>query len=123
MHSALVKRTKPLTVTFYKTDSGREPVRDWIVSLTDDQRKTVGTDIRKAQPEWPIGLPHVRPLGAGLHEVRSNFPEGIARTLFLVDGEEMILLHGFIKKTQKTPPDDLALARKRKKNDEKHQKN
>jgi phage-related protein len=108
-------------VIFFKTDSGREPVRDWIMSLTDEQRKTVGTGIRKVQSEWPIGMPHVRSLGDGLHEVRSNFPDGIARTLFyIVDGGRMILLHGFTKKTQKTPRDDLALAKKRKKIHETH---
>lgn len=106
---------------FYKTAAGREPVRDWLMLLTKEQRKTVGVDIWKTQSEWPVGMPQVRALGDGLHEVRSNFSAGIARTLFYVDQRNMILLHGFIKKTQKTPEDDLALARKRKKDHEQNQ--
>jgi phage-related protein len=93
-----VKRAEPLTVLFYKTAAGREPVRDWLMLLTKEQRKTVGVDIWKTQSEWPVGMPQVRALGDGLHEVRSNFSAGIARTLFYVDQRNMILLHGFIKK-------------------------
>ena len=88
------------------------------MTLAKEQRKTVGVDIWKAQSEWPVGMPHVKSLGEGLHEVRSRFAEGIARTLFYMDEERMILLHGFIKKTQKTPLNDLELARKRKKDHE-----
>ena len=76
----------------------------------------MGLDIWKAQSEWPIGMPHVRPLGDGLFEVRSNLPQGIARAIFFVDEQEMIILHGFIKKTQKTPSEALNLAKKRKRN-------
>jgi phage-related protein len=74
------------------------------------------------QSEWPIGMPHVRSLGKGLFEVRSSLPNGIARVLFIVDGDEMVLLHGFIKKTQKTPPEALALAEKRRRDYEENQK-
>ncbi|MDZ4789172.1 MAG: type II toxin-antitoxin system RelE/ParE family toxin [Blastochloris sp.] len=66
-------------------------------------------------------MPHVRSLGEGLHEVRSGFPEGIARAVFYVNKENLVLLHSFVKKTQKTPADDLALARKRKKDHEQNQ--
>jgi len=71
-------------------------------------------DIWKVQSEWPIGMPQVRPLGNGLHEARSSLPQGIARVLFTIDGDEMVLLHGFIKKTQKMPSEALALAEKRR---------
>ena len=115
-----MNRNKHLDVIFYKTAAGVEPVRDWLMTLTKEERTTVGVDIWKVQSEWPIGMPHVRPLGDGLHEVRSNFTSGIARTLFCINKEKMILLHGFIKKTQKTPTKELAIGKKHKKNHENH---
>jgi phage-related protein len=66
-------------------------------------------------------MPHVRPLGNGLHEVRSSLPVGIARVLFVAIGEDMVLLHGFVKKTRKTPPEALALAEKRRRDYEQNQ--
>src|SRR5476649_312294 len=98
-----MERSSPLTAVFYRTASGNEPVREWLQSLTKTEKFRIGVDIWKVQSEWPIGMPHVRPLGDGLHEVRSNLPHGIARVLFAVDSDDMILLHGFIKKTQKMP--------------------
>jgi phage-related protein len=117
-----VERLEPLDVVFYKTSTGNEPVREWLKSLPKADRAQIGADIRKAQSEWPIGMPHVRSLGKGLQEVRSNLPDGIARTIFFVESDEMILLHGFIKKTQKTPAELLDLALKRKRNYEQTQK-
>ena len=67
-------------------------------------------------------MPHVRSLGDGLHEVRSSLPHGIARVLFIVDGDVMVLLHEFIKKTQKTPPEALASAEKRRRDYEQNKK-
>jgi len=109
-----MERSTPLVAVFYRTSAGNEPVREWLQSLTKPEKFRVGVDIWKVQSEWPIGMPHVRPLGSGLHEVRSSLPQGIARVLFAVDGDEMVLLHGFIKKTQKTPQEALALAEKRR---------
>jgi phage-related protein len=109
-----MERSEPLDVIFYKTTAGNEPVREWLRSLPKADRAQIGIDIWKAQSEWPIGMPHVRALGKGLHEVRSNLPDGIARTIFFVEESEMVLLHGFIKKTQKTPAEVLDLALKRK---------
>jgi phage-related protein len=111
-----MERGQSLTAFFYRTPSGNEPVREWLKSLTKTEKFRIGVDIWKIQSEWPVGMPHVRPLGNGLYEVRSHIPEGIARILFIIDGGEMILLHGFIKKTQKTPPEVLALAEKRRRN-------
>jgi phage-related protein len=70
---------------------------------------------------WPIGMPISRPLGDGVYEVRSRLAQDrIARVLFYIDKRgRMVLLHGFIKKTQKTPDEDLELARGNKK---KHQR-
>ena len=109
-----MERFTPLVAVFYRTASWNEPVREWLKSLTKEEKFRVGVDIWKVQSEWPIGMPHVRPLGGGLHEVRSSLPQGIARVLFIVVGGEMVLLHGFIKKTQKTPQEALALAQKRR---------
>ena len=109
-----MERSTPLTAVFYRTASGNEPVREWLQSLTKPERFRIGVNLWKVQSEWPIGMPHVRPLGDSLHEVRSSLPHGIARVLFVVDGGDIVLLHGFIKKTQKTPPDALALAEKRR---------
>ena len=95
--------------------SGREPVRAWLKALDSDDRKIIGEDIKDVEFSWPIGMPLCRSLGTGLWEVRSNLPRGrIARVLFCIHGGRMLLLHAFIKKTQKTSAADLDLARKRR---------
>ena len=107
---------KRLPARFYRSDSGREPVREWLKSLNAEDRRIIGEDIKDVEFSWPIGMPLVRSLGRGLWEVRSNLPHGrIARVLFCVERECMVLLHGFMKRTQKTPPQDLDLAIRRKK--------
>lgn len=73
-------------------------------------RKSIGADIKTVQFGWPIGMPVVRKLDAGLWEIRSSIPEGIARVFFTVVGKEMVLLHGFVKKSQATPKAHLDLA-------------
>ena len=101
---------------FYQTPSGREVVLDWIRSFSAEDRKTIGEDLRTVQIGFPLGLPLCRNLGDGLWEVRSSLTGGrIARVLFAVEHGAMVLLHGFIKKSQKTPKQDLDLALKRKK--------
>jgi phage-related protein len=100
---------------FYTTGSGREPVREWLKSLTEADRRVIGEDIKDVEFSWPIGMPLCRNLGRGLWEVRSNLSGGrIARVLFSNHSGCMVLLHGFIKKSQKTPAADLDLALKRK---------
>jgi phage-related protein len=105
---------RPLPCAFYRTSAGNEPVREWLKSLPENQRKQVGTDIKAVQFGWPLGLPLVDSLGDGLWEVRSRLPSRIARTIFVVQDETIILLHGFIKKTRATPAHELDLARRRK---------
>jgi len=91
-------------------------VRDWLLELTLDDRRIAGHDIQTVEFGWPIGMPVCRPIGNGLYEVRSSLSDGrIGRVLFCISNDEMVLLHGFIKKTQKTPAADLSLARKRMK--------
>ena len=100
-----------LSARFYRSATGNEPVRDWLLQqVSPAARKAIGADIKTVQFGWPIGMPVVRKLESGLWEVRSHIPEGIARVLFTVAGARMVLLHGFVKKTQATPKADLALA-------------
>lgn len=107
---------KRLPARFYRSDSGREPVREWLKGMEVEDRKVLGEDIKDVEFSWPIGMPLVRSLGQELWEIRSNLSRGrIARIIFCVAQGSMILLHGFIKKTQKTPQHDLELALKRKK--------
>ncbi len=107
---------KRLPAVFYQLPSGREPVRDWLKQLDKKDRKALGEDIKDVEFSWPIGMPLCRALGKGLWEVRSDLAGGrIARVIFCVSGSRMILLHGFVKKTQKTPAADLELALGRKK--------
>jgi phage-related protein len=109
-----MKAERPLNVVFFKTDTGNEPVREWLKSLPREDCKIIGTDILTVQYAWPVGKPLVDNLGDGVWEIRSRLANRIARTLFVVVNEEIVLLHGFIKKQQKTPADELALAKKRK---------
>lgn len=109
-------RLTEIPVVFYRTTGGVEPVREWLRSLPDDDRRKIGTDLATVQLGWPIGMPLCRSLGDGLWEVRSKLPSRrLARVLFFVHEGKIGVVHGLIKKTQKTPPDDLALARKRMK--------
>jgi phage-related protein len=110
-----MKAERPLKVVFYQTGTGHEPVREWLKDLTKEERKTIGADILTVQYAWPVGKPLVDNLGDGIWEIRSRLPNRIARTLFAVVDEEIVLLHGFIKKQQQTPQQELALAKKRKK--------
>ena len=108
-----------LDVVFYQTGSGNEPVREWLRGLSKADKRAIGSNIKTVQYGWPIGMPVVRKLDAGLWEVRSRLDQRISRILFTVDDDTMVLLHGFIKKSQKTPKEDLQLAKDRKANLEK----
>ena len=102
-----------LSVVFFRTGSSNEPVREWLRSLPCDERRIIGEDIKSVQFGWPLGMPLVRKLDKGLWEVRSRLPGRIVRVLFATNRDQMILLHGFIKKSQKTPKEDLELAKTR----------
>ncbi len=102
-----------LRVVFFRASGGSEPVREWLKGLPRADRKTIGEDIKTAQYGWPLGMPLIRKLEPGLWEVRSRITDGIARVVFTVDGGVMVLLHGFIKKSQKMPSAELKTARRR----------
>lgn len=102
-----------LDVRFYATELGAEPVREWLKLLPAIDRKTVGEDIKTVQFGWPLGMPLVRNMGGGIWEVRIRLDNRIARVLFVLEGSTMVLLHGFIKKSQDTPKPDLDLAKDR----------
>ena len=94
--------------------SGREPVRDWLRARSDADRKVLGEEIRTVQLGWPLGMPVVRKLEADLWEIGVQLASATARLLFTVLHDEIVLLHAFMKKSQRTPGDDLALARQRR---------
>lgn len=110
-----MERKTPLEVNFYKTESGKEPVREWLSSLTKDDKKVIGEDIKTVQFGWPLGMPLVEKIEPNLWEVRTRLKDGIARILFTLISQKIIIVHGFIKKSKKIPKDDLELAIKRMK--------
>jgi phage-related protein len=103
-----------IPVVFYRTPSGTEVVRDWLRNLDPGDRAALGQDLMRVQYRWPVGMPLCRSLGAGLWEMRSDLPSRrIARIIFSIQQDRILVLHGFIKKTQKAPSQDLALAQRR----------
>ena len=116
VHLGMSEGFKRLPAAFFRQASGKEPVREWLKELRPADRKIVGDDIRDLEFAWPVGLPLCRSLGGGLWEVRSDLTDGkIARVLFCAHGGYAVLLHAFVKKTQRTPPGDLEIARRRMK--------
>lgn len=117
----LERQGKRVPAIFFRTEAGGEPVRDWLKGLSPEDRKCIGEDIKTVEFGWPIGMPVCRPLGDGIYEVRTSLAQNrIGRVLFYIDKKSrMVLLHGFIKKTRKTPDEDLDLARRNK---NKHQR-
>ncbi|HWP26115.1 MAG TPA: type II toxin-antitoxin system RelE/ParE family toxin [Xanthobacteraceae bacterium] len=111
----MIDRSKKITARFYATASGARPVREWLLGLSKEDRHIIGRDIQKVEFGWPLGMPYCRPLGRDLWEVRSSLTGGrIARVIFCIVRGEMVLLHGFEKKTQKTQQRDIQLAHRRR---------
>lgn len=104
---------RPLRTLFFRTQAGNEPVREWLRDLPLPEKKIIGADLLAVQWKWPIGKPLVDSMGSGLWEVRSSLGDRIARVFFIVVDEEIILLHGIIKKTRTAPRQELDTARKR----------
>jgi phage-related protein len=111
----MTKILKKINARFYANAKGTRPVRDWVLSLVREDRREIGIAIQRVEFGWPLGMPYCRALSHGLWEVRCNLIGGrIARVIFFISDGEMVLLHGFEKKTQKTPPGEIDLALKRK---------
>ena len=111
---------KRVTAIFYRTEAGNEPLREWLKDLDRDDRRRIGEDVKLAEYAWPIGMPTCRPMGDGLHEIRTDLGHGrTARVLFYIDKRgRMVLLHGFVKKSRTTSGQDLDLARANKRRHE-----
>ena len=103
----------PISVAFFRLDSGKEPVRVWLKEMSQEDRKTIGEDIKTLQYGWPVGMPLSRKMDRELWELRSNISSGIARTFFTIFETQIVLLHGFVKKSKKTPTKELSLAKRR----------
>ena len=100
----MIDRSKKLPAFFYETALGNRPVREWILGLSLEDRKLAGRDIQRVEFGWPLGMPYCRGVGNGLWEVRSDLTDGkTGRVVFCVTRERMVLLHSFVKRTQKTP--------------------
>lgn len=102
-----------LTVRFYQTSLGKEPVREWLKSLEEEEKKKVGKDIMKVQFVWPVGPPLIKKLSSDLWEIRTDLDDKKSRVIFTLDKNNLVLLHGFIKKTQRTPQKELETAKER----------
>jgi phage-related protein len=108
-----MKQQPTLVVRFFRTSGGHEPVREWLKELDAADKKDIGIEIKTVQFGWPIGMPVVRKIRKDLWEVRVTLYQRIARIIFTIYGGEMILLHGFIKKTQTLAKHDIDLAEER----------
>ena len=108
-----MKAKYPVQVFFYRSASGKEPVREWLKKLKKHDQRIIGTDIKTVQFGWPLGMPLIKKIDKNLWEIRSDIDNGIARVIFTIYEHSIILLHGFIKKTQKTPANEIGLAKKR----------
>ena len=103
-------------LVFYRTPVGNDVVLDLIRSCDPADRRTIGEDLKALQFRHPLGLPLSRPLGKGLSELRSSLPSGREFRLFYCFDRRtshIVVLHGFIKKSQHTPDKDMRIARDR----------
>lgn len=106
---------KVISVVFFKLSNDKEPVKDWLLSLEKQNRLIIGQDIKTVELGWPLGMPLVRKMDNNLWEVRCSLHgKRIARVLFTVYKKQMVLLHGFVKKSQKIPANDLNKAKERR---------
>ena len=107
------KNAPRLECAFFKKKSGTEPVREWLRGLGRPVRLAVGSDIERVQWRWPVSKPLVGSFGQGLYEVRTWVGGNVYRVFFFIEGSDMVILHAFMKKTERTPDSEIAMARKR----------
>lgn len=86
-----MRAAQRLSAVFFRSESGNEPVREWLKSLSNHERKAIGEDIAYVQFKWPIGKPRVGHLHRSIWEMRTSLGNRIARTLFAVEGGQMVL--------------------------------
>jgi phage-related protein len=108
-----MERKQLLPCVFFETESGNQPVREFLLGRIREERKEIGSDIFKVQEGFPMGLPLVEKIDKDLWEIRSHVQDGICRTFFTIHVQTMILLHSFVKKTQKTPIKEIKTATER----------
>lgn len=109
---------RQLPVVFFANEKKKEPVREWLKSLSSEDKQAIGADIQTVEFGWPLGMPLCRSISGqrGLWEVRIDLKAGrIARIFFCIHDGNMVLLHGFEKKSQKTPNREIEIAVKRMK--------
>lgn len=112
----MTDEAKRVPLVFFRTEGGAEPVRDWLRELPAADRKIIGEGLKELEYAWPVGMPLCRALGKVLFELRVSLASRrIARVMVCFHDDELVALHGFIKKQRTTPQADLKLARKRKK--------
>jgi phage-related protein len=110
----MTKNLNPIPFVFWRSATNREPVREWLNELSREDKRIIGRDIAKVQYGWSVGLPLCRPLSGGLWEVRATLPSNRqARIFFGFHDGMLVALHAIMKKAQKTPADELGLARQR----------
>jgi phage-related protein len=106
---------KSFDICFYQETSGKEPVLEWIKDFNEKEQKIIGRDIKQMQYTWPWKMPLIKSLGNGLMEIRIKLQDKQVRIFFILHDGVIILLHGFVKKTQKTPNNEIEIAFKRSK--------
>ena len=110
----MAEHPRKIPVVFYRTWAGAEVVLDWLRGLDEVDRGAIGRDLMRLQFRWPVGMPLCRSLGRGLWELRCDLNGNrIARLFFCFTNGRLVALHGFVKKSRKTPAAELNLARKR----------
>ena len=103
------------TIEFYKTENDKSPVEEWLESIPELALAKIVRNMQLLR-EFNLTLkePYIKPLGDKLYEIRAKDPHGIYRVIyFAYTDKRFMMLHGFTKKTQKTPPKELKLAKKR----------
>ena len=100
-------------IIFFSTDAGRRPVVDFLDALDVKMRNKVLDNLKHLQIHGHyLREPYSKPLGDGIFELRTRFGNDITRVLyFFYIGNRIILTHGFVKKTQKTPPREIERAK------------
>ena len=100
------REMKCLPASCFRRENGSEPVRDWLLGLSAENRKTIGVAIKTVEYGWPIGMSVCRSVSGrkSLWEVRVDISDGqTARVFFCERDGAMVFLHGIVKKTRKVP--------------------